>query len=98
MKLTKHATNRIKERIGIPKSSAEKMGNLALTKGICHNQTSGSFRKYFDFLYLSHGNANNVRVYGEMVYLFNNETLITVFPLPNEYKKIIKKIKNALQG
>ena len=40
--------------------------------------------------------ANNVRIYCDNVYIFHNETLITVFPLPQKYRKTAEQIRRKL--
>ncbi len=93
MKVTKHAEKRIKQRIGVPKSGAAKLAKTVLEKGLKHCEAVGSLRRYIDGLYLKHLNANNIMVYGEKTYLFCNDVLITVLPLPRE---LFEKAKNAL--
>jgi hypothetical protein len=93
MKLTSHSIDRGKERVGLSPKSFKYLAQIALNKGIRHSEVTGRFKKYFDKLYLSYKNANNIRVYGEHVYLFCGETLVTVFHLPNEFKALVKKLK-----
>ncbi len=95
MKLSKHAEHRIRKRIGIKKKIVEKIKDKAFNKGITHSQVKGRLRKYFDYLYLSHKTATNIRIYINYVRIFSNNTLITVFPLSSYYiKKLKRKINN----
>jgi hypothetical protein len=93
MKITKHAAQRGNERLGLTNDSFVKLSAKALKKGIKHCDCKGQLKKYIDALYLKHKTANNIRIYGEFVYLFCNEILITVFQLPVEFKKVIIKMK-----
>lgn len=88
MRITEHAENRAKERIGLNKSAIERTAAKALEKGKKHGDYSGRFKRYLDGLFLSHKNANNMRVYGGHVYLFHDEILVTVFIIPNAFKGV----------
>ena len=91
--LTRHAKTRLKERCGSNKSSQEKIAATALEKGIKHSETAGSLRRYLDMLYLQERNANNIRVWGDKVYLFRVNRLITVLQLPQKYMRVCAKIR-----
>jgi len=41
-------------------------------------------------LYFSHKTADEFRVYGDMIYIFKNKTLLTSFRVPNNLLEIIK--------
>lgn len=97
MKITQHAYDRGEERCGLNLKSFRKLAEKALHEGIKHSDTTGQLKKYFDALYFQHRNANNVRVYGEFTYLFCNERLITVLHLPNQFKKIVQKIRSRCE-
>lgn len=94
--VTNHAARRARERLGISKRRSEKNADRALKMGICHGDTSGSLHRYISALYWKNQTANNVRVYCGAVYIFHNETLITVFPLPQKYRKITEQIRRKL--
>lgn len=52
--LTDHAVQRTKERVGLPKRSAEKNAQKALESGIRHCETKGSLNRYITALYWKH--------------------------------------------
>lgn len=91
MKITKHAKIRIKERINIPKQSIDRTCLMVLEKGMSHKDATGRLRKYIDWLYFKYQKANNIKIYGEFTYLFYNQILITVIPLPSDYKNAVHK-------
>lgn len=93
MKVTQHAKERIEERCGLSKDAQLKLSAKALETGVTHAQAKGRLKKYFVALYLYKRNANNIRVFGEYVFLFAGETLITVLNLPNNLKKLAKVSK-----
>lgn len=71
--VTKHARGRMKQRLGLPKRTLQKMADRALVDGRRHQTYVGQFKRYLDALYLEHGKANNMRVLGEHIFLFNIE-------------------------
>ena len=95
--VTRHATRRTKERVGLPKRIAEKNADKALQEGIRHKETSGGLHRYIEALYWKNRTANNVRIYCGNVYIFHNETLITIFPLPQKYRKTAEKLWKELR-
>jgi len=91
--VTNHAVKRTKERVGLPKRLTCKNADRAFEKGLRLGDTSGSLHRYIVSLYKSHENANNVRIYCNNVYIFHNATLITIFPLPQKYRKTADKLR-----
>jgi len=92
MYITNHARDRLKERCGLPKKALERNAKNALYKGISHNECVGSLKKYLDYLYLSHKNGNNIKIYNNHVYIFFVDRLVTVLTLPNIYKGALNKL------
>ena len=91
-RVTNHAARRTKERLGLPKKLSHKNAENALRYGIRHSDTSGSLNRYISALYWKHETANNIRIYCNNVYIFHGETLITIFPLPQKYRKTAARI------
>jgi hypothetical protein len=98
VKVTLHAKRRIRERLGVNKKSTVKSAVRALNDGISHNQLTGLLKKYIDKVYLKHRKANNIKIYGDKIYLFSNNTLITVLHLPPKLLKISLKISNKIKN
>ena len=88
---TYHAEDRAKERCGLNKKSTERMAKIAYEKGLKHSDCSGRLHKYITSLYFYNQSANQIRVYGDKVYIFHNEILITIMNLPNNLKSIVNK-------
>ncbi|MCL2045224.1 MAG: hypothetical protein FWG88_02415 [Oscillospiraceae bacterium] len=92
MVITNHASDRIRERCGLPKKAVERNVKLAIEKGLTHHESNGKLRKYFEYLSIYNGVAREIRLYSNHVYIFGkNEWLITVLPLPNEHKAAMQK-------
>lgn len=87
--MTKHADQRMKERLGIQKCSLSRVEKNALARGKSRKDYTGDMRKHLDGLYLKRGTANNMKVYQQSVFMFEKKNLITVIKLPNRLKKLI---------
>ena len=90
--ITRHGRNRTHDRTGLPKRAVESNARRALECGIKHSETSGPLRRYCDSLYLKERTANNIRIWGDCVYIFFDELLITVLNLPPKYRKRVQDI------
>ena len=98
--VTSHAKRRLKERCGVSKNSAMDMAERAFNKGISFENASTDLKKYISSVYIRHEKiGDNIRIYGSMVYIFDNRTLITVYPIPenllNEMERIATSIDDA---
>jgi len=87
VKVTNHAQKRFKQRLGLPKTACRKHAQLAYDKGSKHSDAKGKAKRYMDKIFLDHHNANQMRIYGEFIYLFDKTTLITVMAIPHGIKK-----------
>ena len=92
-KVTRHAKTRIHERMGLPKKSCQKTADRAFENGVRHDETCGQMQKYMTALYERSRTANQIRLYGDKTYIFADDVLITVLPLPNNFVKGVKKIQ-----
>lgn len=86
MRVSRHADNRARKRAGVPRSAVKRMAARAMTEGVTRLETAGSLRRYLDYLYHYDESANNIRVWSEKVWIFADQTLITVLDLPQRYK------------
>lgn len=91
--MTHHGSDRIQERVGLPKKATKRSAQLALEKGIRKEQTSGSLHRYLDWLFYYNQKANNLRIFNNHTYIFIDELLVTVIPLPTKYQKTVAKLK-----
>ena len=100
VKVTRHATKRTRQRLGLPKRASIRNAERALQNGIRHTEARGSLKRYMTDLFLKYKIANNIRIFCGTVYIFQCEKLITLFPLPQKYRKTaeyLKKKKEAQQ-
>lgn len=90
-RLTRHGYQRSKERFGLRRESAEKHAQRALELGISHKEATGRLKRYLDGLFLKHMKGNNIRIFAEKVFIFDEDELITVFHLPRELKALAER-------
>ena len=88
LQVSRHGERRARERAGVPKKAVERMAQRALTEGIGYSEATGGLKRYLYWLYKKYdGNGNNIRVYGDKVYIFHDAILITVLNVPPEHRK-----------
>lgn len=88
--ITDHAYERAKERIGWKPKVLDKMAEKAFLEGKKHKDTKGALMRYLTKLWFSYKHCNNVRIYGENVFFFCDNILITLYQLPNNLRKHLK--------
>ena len=92
-RLTKHSISRLAQRCGISKKNAPIVARRAFKTGITHTETHGNLHRFLDSLYLSQKKGTNMRIYGNAVFVFREDTLITVINIPDNLMDDVKKIK-----
>jgi len=93
--VTNHGRKRIVERSGLPKKAVQGNAQRAFDEGLDRLELSGSVRRYADLLYHQNpGETKKIKIFSNMVYIFERGVLITSFPLPTKYLKTIEKIKD----
>lgn len=83
--MTRHATGRLKERIGIPKRAAK--AHLAdLTQMMPQAEAGGRFRRYLDRMGIQHGSSFCMGPNDE-IYALKGNAVTTVMVVPVEHRK-----------
>ena len=85
MELTNHALKRCRKRFGLPRKSIRRTAEKALSEGRARGEFKGRFKRYLDAIFLKDRTANNMRIYGQNLYIFKGETLITAWTIPTKY-------------
>ena len=85
-----HAAQRAKERVGVGKSSVDRLAELAYQRGYHHAHTKGALFRWIKYNVCKRG-VDDPRIYGEKLYLFNHGVLVTVIPLPGEFLSCLPK-------
>ena len=70
VRVSKHASQRLKERCGLKKKSVRRMA--------------------------ANMDANNIRIYGNYIYIFCGETLVTVLHVPHRLKNHVNEQQKRL--
>ncbi len=89
--VTNHAAERIKKRLGLPKKTCQTHAQAVYENGFKLADAKGRAKRYLYKLFCYSKKANQLRVYGEFVYIFTGSTLITVLNLPKGMRTGFKK-------
>jgi len=89
--VTKHAGKRLAERSGLNKKSMNRMANKAFHEGICISETKGAVYSWLISRQMVNPDANNLRVYGDKVWVFADTYLLTVLQVPSKLTTKLNK-------
>ena len=89
--ITKHAEQRLKERVGLSKKALQRAADTAFEKGIRHNETIGDLNKWVTSKFFQNTNANNIRLYNDKAWIFAGDRLITVIQIPASLKRNLEE-------
>ena len=96
VRVSKHASRRLKERCGLNKKSVQRMADIAFTNGMKQEDATGQLNRWMASLYCANMDANNIRIYGNYVYIFCGITLVTVLHVPHRLKNHVNEQKKRL--
>lgn len=88
-----HAIKRAKERLSWNANTLNRMLKKAMSNGIARKNTTGQLRKFLDSKCIP--NKSNAFVYGDVAYFYKGETLATIYQIPKELNKVVKKQKKV---
>lgn len=91
MKITEHAIDRAKERLGINKEALERVCEKVIEFGISKQDVSGRLARYLDKISAVHKSGNNTRLWGEHIFVIQDDTLITILNVDKEFKNAVSK-------
>lgn len=75
IRISEHASDRIRERSGINKKAAQKLAERAYEQGIKHSETSGNLYRFISSITCSHKHkGTDIRLYGDKVFIFSKFT------------------------
>ena len=93
MKITKHAYDRGKDRLGWKKNTLRRMSKRAWRRGLTYLDTKGKIRDFVNDKKKNYPFVDAIRIYGENIYFFSEDKLITVYRLNNDLAKLANAIK-----
>ena len=88
--LTNHAIDRARERCRWNEETMHKMATKARSEGIGLNQVKGQLHRYLYKLTMQH--KTETVIYGEHIFAFRQNVVITVIPLDSQYTGTARKI------
>lgn len=96
--VSRHATQRARERLGWSGRVLQRMVSRVLGFGIASDDVAGTVHRYMEEKEATAGSF--VRSYGENLFVFQagpalgELTLITVWPLPGEMRGLLRRARN----
>jgi hypothetical protein len=87
--ITQHAYIKARERFKWKNKTLDSMAVKAFIEGITQDQTKSLLNKYIEEKYKMHG-CNNVKIYGQNIFMFIDNKLVTLYRLPNSLIKYLK--------
>jgi hypothetical protein len=85
--VTKHAEKRIRKRLGLSKANIDKTFVKAIQEGRGPVDFCGAFKKFLDRKAIEH--RATPTVLAQNIYWHSHGTLITVYQVPNRFKKYL---------
>lgn len=90
MNITSHAYIKARERFKWKNKTLDRMAEKAFNEGSKHSDTKSKLHKYITRKWVMYKCSNNIRIYGENIFFFHNDILITLYRLPQELIKYTK--------
>lgn len=81
MIITNHAGQRVRQRVGLSKRALKRMISKIIAEGQTIEDMAPALRLYVQSK-INEEDAELIRVWGNHIYLFKGEHLITVFTIP----------------
>jgi hypothetical protein len=91
--LTEHSLERAKERMSWNADVLLKMATKAFESGHKPKELRAALKRFIDAKAIQH--RSTAYIYGEVAYFFKHNRLITLFEIPNDLKKCLKKLKKT---
>ena len=90
IRLTTHACERARQRYRWNSQTLNRMALKAFEQGLKRKNTKGYLKIYLDKRWETHKKVSHFRLYGEIVFVFYYNNLITLWPLPAELRSLAK--------
>ena len=93
VEITEHAKERARERLSWNAETLQKMAQRAFDLGFKPKDLKAAIKRYVDLKGMQY--HSTTYVYGEVMYVFRQLQLITVYLIPNKMKGSLKKCKKT---
>jgi len=80
----------------VGKKTLDRMMQIAYDDGIRHSDCKPALRRFVDYVWFKTKKPNQIRIHGEVIFLFHNETLITVYRIDSKNLKKVKHTKEYI--
>jgi hypothetical protein len=89
----------MKERIGLNRKAIYRHAIKAFELGFTENNFKGKAKKIIRFFKSKYNTGNNIKVYGNFFFIFEENILITVIPINKNYQIYFKicKLENKFE-
>lgn len=88
--ITRHAYAKAKQRLGWKKATLERMIPKVMADGFTPDDTNGSLNTWLKGKRKLHPFISTARIYGENIYFFQKENLVTLYRLPQSLVKYVE--------
>lgn len=94
MQISQHSQKRMKERIGVPKKSHQRQLELAIGRGLRHNECKGNLFKWVNQHVPKSPEGSQFIIYNNNLFVIAKDgVLVTVLPLPASLQKLASKLQ-----
>lgn len=97
IKVTRHGDQRIRKRQGIKRSGVARMSHLAYDRGSTAFPPA-IMRWLYKRIEDQQSETLEKKVYGEYIYIFDEERLITTFRVPRRYLRMLRRCRHRSNG
>lgn len=90
-----HAYKRARQRISWNQNALNRMTVLAYTNGLRRYELKGRLKHFVNELQEDAERKPQIRIYGEVLYIFSHQTLVTLYQIPSELRKCLSYHRNT---
>lgn len=87
--ITEHGDQRARQRLGIPRKAVPRMAARALQQGKRLSDFRASLRCRLEAIISTLHPNGDPRIYGEFVWIYESERLVTLWLLPQEIRRLL---------
>jgi hypothetical protein len=97
IRLTTHACERARQRYRWNPETLNRMALKAFKQGLKRKNTKGYLKDYLDESWERHQKVSHFRLYGEIIFVFSENNLITLWPLPSQLRSLARAVRAKQQ-
>jgi hypothetical protein len=97
IRLTTHACERARQRYRWNSETLNRMALKAFEQGLKRKNTKGYLKVYLDERWEKYQRISHFRLYGEIIFVFSHNNLVTLWPLPSQLRSLAKAFRTKQQ-